>query len=82
MAEFFSANNSQNNPQYNSLLEKFLQDMNEMNGMNGEDVSRQVGEALSELCRFLRVEKLTGVFCGESCGTASLSLQEKERPAI
>ncbi|MBO6162274.1 MAG: EAL domain-containing protein [Eubacterium sp.] len=62
MAEFFSANNSQNNPQYNSLLEKFLRDMNEMNGMNGEDVSRQVGEALSELCRFLRVEKLTGVF--------------------
>ena len=53
---------SQTSSQYNALLERFLQDMNGISGLNEENVSEQIGEALSGLCRFLRVEKLTGEF--------------------
>lgn len=45
--------------EYNALLEQFLRDMNSMEGTR---ISEKVGEALAGLCRFLRVEKLTGLF--------------------
>ena len=45
--------------EYNALLEQFLRDMNSMEGTR---ISEKVGEALTGLCRFLRVEKLTGLF--------------------
>ena len=45
--------------EYNALLEQFLRDMNSMEGTR---IAEKVGDALAGLCRFLRVEKLTGLF--------------------